>query len=201
MKKPIQDCLICDRPLQSAITWGALLTRQFPATICERCDSKFERITVQQEEDVISLYHYNEAMKDYIHRYKFMHDVVLAHVFRAQLHAQLANQAAIIVPVPMHEQNMKKRTFSHLDEMLRAAGLPFEQFLTKTTTETQIGKTREQRMSSERLFEVIANEKIRNKSIIIVDDIYTTGTTIKHSKQALFEAGASSVTAFTLIHG
>ena len=201
MKKSIQDCLLCGQPLQSAITWSTLLTRQFPPTICERCDSKFERITEQQEEDVISLYHYNEAMKDYIHRYKFMHDVVLAHVFRAQLHAHLANVAAIIVPVPMHEQNVKKRTFSHLDEILRAADLPFEQFLTKTTTETQIGKTREQRMNSERLFEVIENKKIRNKAIIIVDDIYTTGTTIKHSKQALLEAGASSVTAFTLIHG
>ena len=194
-------CLLCNSPLDEPITWKTLLTNQFPRTICTNCEEKFEPYEATDITDLISLYKYNDQMKDYLHRYKFMHDVLLAKVFRHQISQHLAKKKEIIVPIPMHPEKLKKRTFSHVDELLNEANIPFKHFLEKITPESQAEKTREQRINAPQIFALNQNQDLHDKEIILVDDIYTTGTTIHHAKRIILEAGAKSVTAFTLIRG
>lgn len=201
MNKPISNCLLCDRELQQSIGWKELLLKTLPQTICPRCEQRFQRIEQQQEEGVVSLFHYNEAMKDYLHRYKFLHDILLAKVFNKILHEQLKNESRLIIPIPMHPENLRLRTFAHIDELLKAANIPFAHHLIKLSTEQQSLKTREVRLQTPQLFEVINPTAIKDKSLLVVDDIYTTGTTLNHAKKALLEAGAKTVDGFTLIHG
>ena len=200
MKKEINVCLLCERDLLSLDRWQTLVERSWPQTICERCANKFERHDSQATE-VKCLFRYNEAMKDFLHQYKFMHDVVLAMVFRNEIYAALANCQEVIVPIPMHPAKLKQRTFAQVDELLKAAQIPFTHLLEKTTTETQVGKSKAERLQTQPLFTILKNNKIEPKDYIIVDDIYTTGTTIRHAQQALLEAGAKSVKAFVLIKG
>ncbi len=140
-------------------------------------------------------------MKDYLHRYKFMHDVVLAKVFRNQIRQHLSKRQEIIVPIPIHPIKLKERTFAHIDELLKAANIPYKHFLEKATTETQAEKSREERINTPQLFNKKENIAVKNKDILLVDDIITTGTTILHAKKVLIQAGAKSVKAFTLIRG
>ena len=201
MNKPISNCLLCDRELQQSIGWKELLLKILPQTICTRCEQRFQRIDQQQEEGVVSLFHYNEAMKDYLHRYKFQHDILLAKVFNKILHEQLKNESRLIIPIPMHPENLRLRTFAHIDELLKAANIPFAHHLTKLSKEQQSLKTREERLKTTQLFEVINPTVIKDKSLLVVDDIYTTGATLNHAKKALLESGAKTVDGFTLIHG
>ena len=124
-------------------------------------------------------------MKDYLHRYKFLHDILLAKVFNKILHEQLKNETRLIIPIPMHPENLRLRTFAHIDELLKAANIPFAHHLIKLSTEQQSLKTREERLQTPQLFEVINPAAIKNKSLLIVDDIYTTGTTLNHAKKAM----------------
>ncbi|WP_339215255.1 phosphoribosyltransferase family protein [Solibacillus sp. FSL W8-0372] len=201
MNKPIQHCLLCERELNQSFGWGELLRNTLTQTICPRCEQRFHRIEQQQEEGVVSLYHYNEAMKDYLHRYKFLHDIVLAHAFNRILHEQLKNEKRIIIPIPMHPENLKIRTFSHIDELLKAANIPFAHHLKKLSNEQQALKTREQRLQTPQLFEVVNAKAIKDQTLLLMDDIYTTGTTLNHAKRALLQAGAKTVEGLTLIHG
>ena len=201
MNKPITHCLLCERELMQSFGWTELLQKTLPQSICQRCEQRFQKIEQQREEEVISLYHYNEAMKDFLHRYKFLHDVVLAHVFNQILHDQLKSEKRLIIPIPMHPENLTVRTFAHIDEILKAANIPFTHHLMKLSDEQQFSKTREQRLQTPQLFDVIAPEKIRGENLLIIDDIYTTGTTLAHAKKALIQAGAKSVHGFTLIRG
>lgn len=201
MQRAIVDCLLCNAPLQQQFGWQQFFIRQLPQTICMRCEQQFERLTEQREQDVQSLFMYNRAMKDYIHRYKFLCDVQLAKVFNQALHEQLKNEEAIIVPIPMHSENLIKRTFAPVDELLRAAEIPFVHLLKKTTTETQVGKTKKERLAVSQLFETLDVATVRELNILLFDDLYTTGTTIKHATNALLRAGAKNVKAITLIHG
>ena len=105
----------------------------------------------------------------------------------------------IVVPIPMHPQKLVKRTFSHIDELLIAAKIPYKHLLEKTTIDTQSKKSREERLNTQKLFRAIS--KIAPKNYVIFDDIYTTGTTIEHAKKALLEAGAKTVASVTLIRG
>lgn len=200
MNKPIMNCLLCERELQGAMGWKELLTAVLPTTICQRCEQRFERVTEQAHTDVITLFHYNEAMKDFLHRYKFMHDVVLAHVFNREIAAHLKYDSRMIIPIPMHPESLKQRTFSHVDEWLKAANIPFAHHLTKQSSEQQSKKTRQERLATVQLFKVKDPAAIKDKNIVLVDDIYTTGTTFRHAKKALLEGGANTVEGFILIH-
>lgn len=191
-------CLLCHQPLKASQTWRGLLTTTFPRTICQYCESKFERLE-QSDEQTISLYDYNEPMKDYLHRYKFMKDVILAKVFRAEIYETLKNRKEMIVPIPIHPEKKKERTFSHVDELLKASGIPFHHVLEKKNNEVQGEKSREERINTPQLFKMRKNADIKNKDILIVDDIVTTGTTIQHASNLILENGAKSVKAFTLI--
>lgn len=194
-------CLLCERELQIRVGWKELLVKTLPQTICPRCEAKFERIEQQQEQHVISLYHYNDAMKDFLHRFKFLHDVLLAHVFNQVIHEHLKNEKSIIVPIPMHPENLKLRKFAQVDELLKAANIPFEQHLRKLSNEQQAKKSRIERLQTSQLFDVMDPIQIKHKKFLLIDDIYTTGTTMNHAKKALLDAGAKDVRGFTLIHG
>ena len=141
----VRNCLLCNTPLNEPVTWKLLLTNHFPKTICFDCEKKFEPYE-NKDKTVISLFRYNNPMKDYLHRYKFLHDVILAKIFREQIHMYLSKQKAVIVPIPMHPLKLKERTFSHVDELLKEANVPFTHYLEKITTETQGVKSRQQRL-------------------------------------------------------
>lgn len=199
MDRELTQCLLCGQTVSNEVSWLSFIER-FQRTICQRCEQKFEPCTENQDNH-IALYSYNEAMKDYIHRFKFMHDVLLAKVFRKQIHHQLKKINGIIVPVPMHPEKLKERTFAQVDELLKQANISFQHVLEKTTSETQVGKTRAERINVEQLFRVRNPKTIKPTHYIIVDDIFTTGTTIQHAKKALLEEGAKSVSSLSLIKG
>ncbi|WP_432357489.1 ComF family protein [Sporosarcina sp. UB5] len=197
------NCLLCDQKLAATPSWQSLLAIEKSSLICEECSKRFERADIKEEGDpidqVTSIYTYNEPMRDYLHQYKFLQDVALAGVFANELRSELAKKDAIIVPIPMHPQKKIERTFAHVEELLRAARIPFEDLLIKTNTEVMGEKTREERLAMRPLFAIKPGSDIRNTTYILVDDIYTTGTTLRHAATVLKAAGARRVEAVTLI--
>lgn len=196
MNKIDTHCLLCTQPLQHTISWTTLLTKQFQPTICEKCSARFEN-----SQSATALYQYNNAMKEYLHQYKFLQDVALAKVFRQELYARFKHEKATIIPIPMHPLKQKERTFSHMEELLKAANIPYIQLLKKTTTETQSAKNREERMQVAQLFCLMDGAYVEHKEYLLFDDIKTTGTTLRHATEVLINAGAKSVQCFTLING
>ena len=194
----VHDCLLCGKELTSTPSWRFLFER-FPPVICPRCQQAFER-TGQTYRPLLdlqvqTLFHYNEAMVDYFHRYKFMHDTILAHVFRKELHELLKGKT--VVPIPMHPKKLQERTFAQVELLLRAASIPYEQLLTKTTTDTQGTKTKQQRLQTPQIFELLKQPVA--KSYVLFDDIVTTGMTLHHAKTLLLQGGAKEVACVTLI--
>lgn len=193
------ECLLCGKLLQTAPSWQLLFSR-YQQVVCKRCEQQFEpteqpSIEIEPGFPVRALYYYNEAMTDYLHRYKFMHDTVLANVFRQHLRKALRHTT--VVPIPMHPLKQQERTFAHIELLLKCADIPYVQLLTKTTTETQATKSKEERLRTEQIFDIL--RKPEEKSYTIFDDIVTTGTTLKHAKTLLLENGARSVDCMTLI--
>lgn len=201
--KIVTHCYLCTAPLQNKVTWRKLLTPSKEPVICEKCFQKFEFVSpIQQKyEDIAVLYHYNEPMKEFLHQYKFLKDVVLAEVFSEQIYQQLKDEQAIIVPIPMHPQKLKDRTFAHIDELLSAANIPYSHLLEKKSPISQSSKSKIERERSEQLFKLKSDAVIKSTNYLLVDDIVTTGTTLRHAKSLLLRGGAEKVTAFTLIQG
>jgi competence protein ComFC len=203
------NCLLCNNEFLEKPSWQSLFVLKNPQVICVKCQSKFERAENKDYleewkgtkfegalDSLISIYNYNDFMKDVLHQYKFLQDVELAKIFREDF-VHLKVEKAMIVPIPMHLEKLKERTFAQVDELLIAANIPFTQALQKSVNTTQGKKSKLERTQSEILFTV--TENIEGKSILLVDDLYTTGTTLHHAAYVLKQAGASKVRGLTLV--
>jgi predicted amidophosphoribosyltransferase len=62
-------------------------------------------------------------------------------------------------------------------------------------------KTKKDRLQNQKnAFTILNKEKIRNRNIILFDDIYTTGATINEIKKTLKKAGAKNIKVIVLAH-
>lgn len=216
------NCCLCDQALRLVPSWRGIFLYEPPELVCQPCRNEFSKITGQgckfcgKEGEAIchdchyweehgyrelihsgkSLYRYNDAMKDWFHQYKFLKDVLLARVFAKDIREALVNERAMVVPIPLNNEKLRERSFSQVDELLLAAGIPYCHLLEKCG-ETLGEKTRQERMATKQLFHL--NGEAVPKQLVLVDDLYTTGTTMRQAAKTLQEAGAESIRILTLI--
>lgn len=198
----MNECLLCAAEIASLPSWKSLFALERQTKICENCSKSFQRADVIEEnktiERITSLYTYNEAMQDFLHQYKFLQDVALADVFKEELREVLKLKATII-PIPMHHEKKIDRTFAHVEQLLISAQVSYADVLVKIGTEAMGEKSKEQRLAMPTQFKLKRNIKVDLETVVLVDDIMTTGTTLRHAATVLKEAGAKHIEAVTLI--
>ena len=147
----------------------------------------------------ISLYQYNDSLKELIARYKYRGDYALAEIFAADIKKAAAEMKVdLYVPIPLSDTRLYERGFNQSEALLAAAGLPVTYVLSRKHTEKQSKKSRKERMQQANLFEIQDLETINGKQILLMDDIYTTGSTIRHAAKVLKNAGAARIISMTL---
>ncbi|WP_156816887.1 ComF family protein [Salsuginibacillus kocurii] len=154
----------------------------------------------------ISLYAYNDFLKDYIARWKYRGDAVLATAFRHDLLRTYRKHfdRSIAVPIPLSTERHSERGFNQSEQLtdIIAAVAPTRHYLTRTSHEQKQSKrSRHSRLhdTTSRPFELAAHpEQIHAKHFVLIDDIYTTGLTVRKAARPLIEAGAASVAALTV---
>jgi ComF family protein len=118
----------------------------------------------------------------------------------------LGGRLPVIVPVPLHSSRQRERGFNQSEEIARAAAkllpgfeLNTEVLARKRWTESQIGLTRHQRRANLRgAFAVVGPEFIAARDVLLVDDVFTTGTTVSECARILSHSGASRVFVATV---
>ncbi|MEC2322910.1 ComF family protein [Lederbergia lenta] len=150
----------------------------------------------------LSVFEYNEYLKEMLARYKYRGDYELAAAFSKEISACI-NQLTydILVPIPLSEERLQERGFNQTIGLAEKAGFAIEDLLIRKHAEKQSKKTRQARMQSTDVFAVSTKEDLTEKHILLIDDIYTTGSTIRHAAKVLKQAGAKSISAFTLARG
>lgn len=143
---------------------------------------------------------YNEFAQEVIARYKYRGDYVLAHAFAALIKKKLsAIPFDALVPIPLSDARLIERGFNQSEALITACGYQPSKLLTRTHTEKQSKKTRSERIHLPQVFQI--DEHIPHQRILLVDDIYTTGSTLRHAAKQLKEAGAASVYSLTFARG
>jgi ComF family protein len=117
-------------------------------------------------------------------------------------------QADAVIPVPLHKSRHRHREFNQSALVARQlAGNLKADFiincLTKISdTAPQVGLRYRERIKNVRnAFRVEDEAKLSGNKIILVDDVVTTGSTIRECAKVLKKAGASHVYAVSLAHG
>lgn len=111
--------------------------------------------------------------------------------------------AEVIVPVPLHSRRLRERGYNQslllAQQLAREAALPVLSDVLRrvkyTMSQTQLdGNQRRQNVAGA----FVCTEGVRDKTVLLVDDVCTTGATLEASSRALKAGGASSVWALTL---
>ncbi|MCC5805287.1 MAG: ComF family protein [Opitutales bacterium] len=116
---------------------------------------------------------------------------------------------AVLVPVPLHPRKERERGFNQsrvLAELFAATaeGAAVEDALVRTRdTDSQTRLRREERAGNvKNAFAIAPGYAIREKkNFIVIDDVYTTGSTLDACARALLDGGAGSVRVLALAHG
>jgi len=129
--------------------------------------------------------------------------------------AQLAGDAPtemLVVPVPLHRSKYAERSFNQAQALAEHAlaslrkthpewrlTLDSKILMRRRATESQAGLTpRQRRLNVKGAFTVSDPAAVKLKHVLIIDDIFTTGSTARAAAQALTKAGAASVWVATL---
>jgi ComF family protein len=111
----------------------------------------------------------------------------------------------IIIPVPLHPTRLRGREFNQslllADQLGRHMARPVSatNLVRVSATDPQTTLTRHARLKNLRkAFDVHRPQDLKEKRILLVDDVFTTGTTLNECAKALRQAGSGPVFALTL---
>lgn len=224
----MSKCLICHESIAAHFGWTEFLGLGKEKLVCAECEAKFEKIggalcngcgrewtdsvcpdckrwELKEYKGVLkynrSIYHYNSFMKEVLALYKFRGDVVLAKLFKEELKKiyKVHFQDLLVVPIPLSEERLYERGFNQSLFLAQLLDVEIVEALAKRETGKQSKKGRSDRMAGENHFYVAQQDAIRGRDIVLLDDIYTTGTTIRLAAKSLKDAGAKEISSLTLV--
>jgi ComF family protein len=181
--------------------------------LCQRKDPPFER--------AVAYGSYDGGLRDLIHLLKFQQVRPAVAILGRMLAETVANleqtmpvgtifcRTIAVVPVPLHTRKQAQRGFNQAEMIARGALKQLSRpkrfdlctgvLVRRRDTGSQIGLTRHQRRQNLRgAFAVSDPTRILNRDILLVDDVYTTGTTASECARVLRRAGAARVWVVTV---
>jgi ComF family protein len=191
--------------------------RDVGMALCARCTERCRHLRHEPRDGVtrnppnallrtsIALYQYDAPLREAIHMFKYRRRRALAGPLGALMAEALPRhlgECEVIVPVPLHSTRLRERGFNQ-SALLAAAlgtamGKPVRETLSRTrATAHQVGMDRTARESNVRgAFAWRGGAPPR--SVLLLDDVLTTGSTMRECARALRSAGVREVHALAL---
>jgi ComF family protein len=194
-------CRVCGEKLFSTFAGG---NEGALCGMCRRAEPHFKRAAAYGA--------YEGALRDLIHLFKYQGirpaGKLLGDLLNRAVRSMALPDTLTVIPVPLWAGKRQTRGFNQAEAIARpfmslqsSSGIQLDTSILARTRETasQTGLTRHQRRANVRgAFTVVKPEKIKGRSILIVDDVMTTGTTAGECARVLRRAGAKEVFVATV---
>jgi ComF family protein len=157
-----------------------------------------------------SVARYETILLDAIHTFKYNGKITNGQVLGKMMaeyeyHDFNISSYSLIIPVPLHRRRLRERGFNQAvilaKEIAGRFSLPLDlrSLKRRIFTEAQVGLGKDRRASNVKgAFDVSDSEKIAGQKIILVDDVYTTGSTVRECAGILMKNKAAEVAVLTL---
>ena len=191
---------------------------------CEKCGIPFAEKTsgknicgscLKDKKSVFRLFRsvfiYDEFSKKMVLSLKFMDKTENAKIlgkmmfFAGKDIFKNEDEIDVIIPIPLHYKRLLKRKYNQAGLLAKALSkycakpVDYSSVIRAKNNRPQVefsGKVRHNNVKG--VFEVRKTQKIKDKRILLVDDVYTTGSTMKECAKVLLKAGAKSVDFITI---
>lgn len=152
----------------------------------------------------------DERVQALIHEAKFQRNKKAFTLLNALLKRGLETaglKADIIIPIPLSLHRLRERGYNQVQEILNSAHEPTlipvvaGALARARDTQPQTELLRTERLSNlDGAFKVVRPGEVKGKRVLLVDDVMTTGATLRAARSALMEASPASVTCIALAH-
>jgi ComF family protein len=191
-------CTLCGVPF---------LSREIENHPCGACLTRGKYFTMAR-----AVGYYEGPLREAIHRWKYEEKSYLTLFFGEKLAEGFCRywdpqSFDLIIPVPLHSKRLRERGFNQalllVKELSRRTRIPYSKRLLqkRILTPPQVNLSGGEREKGVRgSFHIQRDEEIEGKSILLVDDVYTTGATVNECSKVLLKAGAERVDVLTIAH-
>ena len=198
-------CILCDEGIETTEKYSLCTACREKVLListreCEKCGKPLETLYLPTKcPDCVTVNHtftkayscveYDDQMKQLVYKLKYgkqRHIAYhLAEIMTEKLRKQGAEGIDIIVPVPLHKNKLRKRGFNQAELLAKYIGKSMDWSFSSrnlvrirdTSSQNELNKE-ERRDNVKNAFRVVSMDEFENKRILLVDDIYTTGSTI-----------------------
>lgn len=199
-KKQTKTCIECFTSYKSK----SLRNIMSPSsTICDKCfhnfSIKFYRFKVDGM-SCLSLYDYDDYFKSRLFQFKGCYDVVLAKSFIDNFidEIRLLFYGYTLIPIPSNESDDEERGFNHVKEIFKFLDMKMIDAFVKNKLYKQSDQTLKGREEIKNVLTFIDKVDIVDKKILLVDDVITSGNTIKTCINLLKSKGIKNIKILTL---
>ena len=152
--------------------------------ICPKCQDELDPKFVSFKVDgykALAVYEYTPFIKNLIYLYKGCFDYELNETFLNLYikEIKMRFRGYKIIPIPSYVEDDKKRGFNHVLEAFKKVGLEVLPIIEKTAHQKQADQTAKKRKEIAKYLAFKEKINLENTKVLIVDDIYTTGSTMR----------------------
>ncbi len=218
-----ESCPLCQKPSLDHRTapicsecWQGMLPHS--GSGCEKCGRPFASGVsttcadcIQSEplfENARSFGPYNGTLKKAINLFKYHGIKRLAGPLSDVMHRVSIPSVNTVIPVPLYKRRLREREFNQSALLARHTAkhlgiqLALDCLVKTRDTTPQVGMNSRDRFKNiKKAFIIKDSSVIRNRNALLVDDVFTTGATVRECSRVLKKAGADNVYVITLAHG
>lgn len=172
---------MCFKPIETS-SLHFLVTSE--PTICRRCFNKFNprfyKFSVNNVK-ALAIFDYDATLQELIYQFKGCYDYELRSIFLEYFafYLKIKYFGYVLVPAPSHISHDEKRGFNHVVEIFKTLKLPILNIIKKNTEVKQSDLSAKEREQISKHLSIDNGEQVRNKKVLLVDDVFTTGSTMK----------------------
>jgi ComF family protein len=148
---------------------------------------------------------FEDPVRKALHKLKYYRNFSLGDALAAQMFAftkELNWQPDILIPIPLGRQRMKERGYNQsamiAEPLAMALNIEFapKALMRRKETRSQVGLSKQERQKN--VLGAFQAAGVSGKTVLVLDDVSTTGSTLSSSAEALFSVGAKDVYALTV---
>ncbi len=191
--------------------------------LCSRClgtlqplPTKFIHHTVLQRlhpgyvDELWAAFRFNEVVRSLIHAIKYQRmpglGMTTGRFITERVKKEVvAVESPLVIPIPLHSTRQKEREYNQSQELAkgifsdRPGAIHRNLLIRRRYTRSQTRLNREERQANvQDAFEVRDRQFLRGKSVLLVDDVITTGSTMNECARMLKTSGAARVVGIAL---
>lgn len=187
--------------------------------ICEDCNKIVNAIALNKIDNYnnkffekhLYIFKYEDIIREKIIKFKFENEAYLHRTFAKAILSNKKNIEFIekydyLIPVPIHKKRKKQRGYNQSELVAKAIcdeikNIKLQSYIIikdKNIVPQSSLNQKERIENIKNVYKILNTEKVKNKKILILDDIYTTGSTANECSRILQEAGSKEIGVLTI---